>query len=145
MAANSTFGIIAVMVGGLLALIALFLYMRTRSFIGRAREAKGRVIEMVYSRNSSEGTSGGYSAVYQFKTLDGQSVVKQDGLSTNPPRFTVGQELSVLYEPGDPNKAQINTWMSLYFVPVLLGGIGLIFAVVGIALAVPGVLSAFGG
>jgi hypothetical protein len=144
MSTNLTFGIVGGVVGGLLVLIAVFLFSRTRSFVARAEAAKGTVTDMVYRRNSSDSTSGGYSAVYQFKTLDGQTIVKQDSLLSNPPRFKVGQEIDILYEPGNPNKASINTWMSLYFLPALLGGIGLIFGGVGIAIALPQVLARVG-
>ena len=125
-------GIFFIPVGGLLALIGVFLFIRTRIFIGKAREAKGTVIQMVYSRtSSSSGSGGGYAPVYQFRTLDGQNIVIQDSLSSNPPRFQVGQEIDVLYESGNPQKARINKWMNLYFVPVLLGGLGLIFGEIG--------------
>jgi len=140
-----TVGIAFSLVGGLLALIGVFLFIRTRIFIGKAQEAKGTVIQMVYSRtSSSSGSGGGYAPVYQFRTLDGQNIVIQDCLSSNPPRFQVGQEIDVLYESGNPQKARINKWMNLYFVPVLLGGIGLIFGVVGIAIVFPQVLKMLG-
>jgi hypothetical protein len=60
--------------------------------------------------------------------------VVQDSLSSNPPLFQVGQEINVLYESGNPQKARIKKWMNLYFVPVLLGGLGLVFGGVGIVL-----------
>ena len=145
MSTDSTLGIVFSLVGGLLALIGVFLFIRTRIFIGNAQEAKGTVIQMVYSRtSSSSGSGGGYAPVYQFKTLDGQTIVIQDSLSSNPPRFQVGQEIDVLYESGNPQKARINKWMNLYFVPVLLGGIGLIFGGVGIAIEFPQVLEMLG-
>ena len=140
-----TVGIFFIPLGGLLALIGVFLFIRTRIFIGKAQKAKGIVIQLVYSRtSSSSGSGGGYAPVYQFRTLDGQNIVIQDSLSSNPPRFQVGQEIDVLYESGNPQKARINKWMNLYFVPVLLGGLGLIFGVVGIALVFPQVLKMLG-
>ena len=135
-------GPIFAIVGSLLGVLALFFLLRTRRFLATAKEARGTVIQMVYSSSSDGG--GGYSAIYQFKTLDGQSVTKQDSLSSNPPRFRVGQEINVLYEPGDPSKAYINNWMSLYFLPALLGVMGLIFGGVGVALAFPQVLKMLG-
>ena len=145
MSDDLTLGIVFSIVGGLLALIGVFLFIRTRIFIGKAQEVKGTVMQMVYSRSSSSsGSGGGYAPVYQFKTLDGQSIVIQDSLSSNPPRFQVGQEIDVLYEPGNPQKARINKWMNLYFVPVLLGGMGLIFGGVGIAIVFPQVLEMLG-
>ena len=139
-----TVGIVFSLVGGLLALIGVFLFIRTRIFIGNAQEAKGTVIQMVYSRSSSSNSSGGYAPIYQFRTLDGQNIVKQDSLSSNPPRFQVGQELDVLYEPGNPQKARINKWMNLYFAPVLLGGMGLTFGGVGMVIVFPQVLKMIG-
>ena len=144
MSADSTLGIVFSLVGGLLALIGVFLFIRTRIFIGKAQAVKGTVIQMVYSRGSSSSGGGGYAPVYQFKTLDGQTIVIQDSLSSNPPRFQVGQEIDVLYESGNPQKARINKWMNLYFVPVLLGGMGLIFGGVGMAIVFPQVLKMLG-
>ena len=140
-----TVGIVFSLVGGLLALIGVFLFIRARIFIGKAQEAKGMVIQMVYSRtSSSSGSGGGYAPVYQFRTLDGQTIVIQDSLSSNPPRFQVGQEINILYESGNPQKARINKWMNLYFAPVLLGGMGLIFGGVGVAIVFPQVLEMLG-
>lgn len=142
MSTDLTLGIIFGLVGGLLVLIGVFLYIRTRIFIGKAQEVKGTVIEMVYSRNSDG--DGGFSPVYQFKTLDGQNIVIHDSLSSNPPRFQVGQEVKVLYDPGNPQKARLNKWMNLYFVPVLLAGIGLIFGGVVFALVFQQVIEMLG-
>ena len=124
-------GLIFGIVGILLLAIAAFFFMRTRTFIGRAKEAKGTVIQMEYRRNSSS-SSGAYAAVYQFKTSDGQTIIKQDTLASNPPRFKVGQVLDVLYEPDNPNRATINTWMSLYFLPALLAALGVVSVVVAL-------------
>ena len=145
MSTDLTLGIVFSLVGGLLALIGVFLFIRTRIFIGNAQAVKGTVIQMVYSRtSSSSGSGGGYAPVYQFKTLDGQTIVIQDSLSSNPPQFQVGQRIDVLYESANPQKARINKWMNLYFAPVLLGGMGLIFGGVGIAIAFPQVLKMLG-
>ena len=145
MSTDLTLGIVFSLVGGLLALIGVFLFIRTRIFIGNAQEAKGTVIQMVYSRtSSSSGSGGGYAPVYQFRTIDGQTITIHDSLSSNPPGFQVGQEIDVLYASGNPQKARINKWMNLYFVPVLLGGMGLIFGGVGIAIVFPQVLEMLG-
>ena len=144
MSTDLTLGIVFSLVGGLLALIGVFLFIRTRVFIGKAQEVKGTVIQMVYSRSSSSNSGGGYAPVYQFRTLDGQNIVVQDSLSSNPPRFQVGQEIDVLYESGNPQKARINKWMNLYFMPVLLGGMGLIFGGVGMVIVFPQVLEMLG-
>ena len=142
MSTDLTLGIVFSLVGALLALIGVFLFIRTRIFIGKAQGAKGTVTQMVYSHSSEGG--GGYAPVYQFKTLDGQTIVIQDSLSSNPPQFQVGQKIDVLYESANPQKARINKWMNLYFAPVLLGGMGLIFGGVGLAIVFPKFLGMLG-
>lgn len=135
MSTELTIGIVFSLVGGLLAMIGVFLFIRTRIFISKAQKVKGTVIQMVYSRSSSSsGGGGGYAPVYQFRTVDGQTIVMHDSLSSNPPQFQVGQEIDILYDPANPQKARINKWMNLYFVSLLLGGMGLIFGGVGVVL-----------
>lgn len=124
----------AVGIGAVLLSMAALIYIRTLLFIRTAQHAKGTVIEMVYRRKNtrSGGKGGGYLPVYQFKTLDGKKITAKDSLSSNPPRFQVGQQVDVLYNPNNPHDARINQWLNLYFVPVLLGGLGLLFGGMGI-------------
>ena len=126
---NDTLGIIFSLIGGLLVLIGVFLFIRTRISIGKAQKTKGKVIQLVYFPGEN---GGGYAPMYQFRTLDGQSIEILDELTANPPRFQVGQEIDVLYESGNPEKAHINKWLYLYFEPIVLGGMGLIFVLMGL-------------
>jgi hypothetical protein len=127
-----TLGMVFSLVGVPLILIGVFLFIRTRIFISKAQEVKGTVIQMVHSRSGlSSSSGGGYAPIYQFRTLDGQTITIRDGLSNNPPRFQIGQEIDVYYDSENPQKARINKWMNLYFLPVLLGAMGLIFGGAG--------------
>jgi hypothetical protein len=65
--------------------------------------------------------------------MSGQVVEVTDRMSSNPPQFKEGQIIDVLYDPDNPNKARINKWFNLYFVPMLLGFLGLVFGGIGIA------------
>jgi hypothetical protein len=134
MSAELIIGIVFSFVGLLLAAIAIFLFIRTRIFLSTAQEVKGTVIRMVY-HHSSEG-GGGYSPVYQFRTLEGQIIEAGDSMSSNPPMFHEGQVIDVLYDPRNPQKARIKKWMSLYFVSLLLGGMGIIFGGVGVVMLI---------
>jgi len=118
--------IVFILVGGLLVLIGVFLFIRTRISIGKAQKAKGKVIQLVYIPGEN---GGGYAPMYQFRTVDGKSIEVLDELSTNPPQFQVGQEIDVLYDSRNPEKARINKWLYLYFVPLGVGGMGLIIVV----------------
>jgi hypothetical protein len=135
MSEGSTLGIVFALLGGLLAAIAVYIFMRTRSFVSNAQEVKGTVIQLVY-RGGGSNSGGGYAPVYQFKTKEGKSIVVADTLSSNPPAFKEGQVIDVLYDPANPEKARIKRFMSLYFAPVLLGGMGVLFGGAGIAVLV---------
>ena len=117
------------LIGGLLVLIGVFLFIRTRISIGKSQKAKGKVIQLVYFPGEN---GGGYAPMYQFRTGDGKSIEVLDELSTNPPQFQVGQEIDVLYESRNPEKARINKWLYLYSVPLGVGGMGLIIVVMSL-------------
>ena len=135
------FGLIFGFVGFILAALAVFFWLRTHAFLGTAQKARGTVIRLVYSYSPEGG--GGYSPVYTFRTMSGQVVEVTDSLSSNPPQFKEGQIINVLYDPENPNRARINKWFNLYFVPLLLGFLGLIFGGIGIAVIAASTLGLF--
>lgn len=128
-------------VGLLLAALAIFFWLRTRTFLETAQKAKGTVIRLVYSSDSDGG--GGYSPVYTFRTISGQVIEVTDRLSSNPHQFKEGQIIDVLYDPENPNRARINKWFNLYFVPMLLGFLGLVFGGIGIAVYIASIRGLF--
>lgn len=132
--------LVPVGVGFLLFSMAVIMYVRIRLFIKTAQAVKGTVIEMVYRRKSTSNRGGGYLAIYQFRTIDGKKIKAKDSLSRNPPQFQVGQEIDVLYNPENPHNARINKWLNLYFLPVLLGGLGLLFGGIGVLIVFSKVL-----
>lgn len=128
-------------VGFILAALAVIFWLRTQAFLGNAQKAQGTVIRLVYSSDSEGG--GGYSPVYTFRTMSGQVVEVTDRMSSNPPQFKEGQIIDVLYDPDNPNRARINKWFNLYFVPLLLGFLGLVFGGIGIAVYIASIRGLF--
>jgi len=132
MSAELIIGIVFGLVGLLLAAIGVFIWMRTRAFMSTAQETKGTVTHMI----SSSGSEGGmvYAPVFKFTTIQGQVIEVEEKVYSNPPQFQTGQAVDILYDPEDPNRARVKKWSSLYFVPLLLGGMGMIFGCIGIVL-----------
>jgi hypothetical protein len=124
------FGLVFGGVGFLLMALALIFLVRTRILNSNSQQAQATITQMVYSSDSEGG--GGYTPVFRFRTLQGQEVEVSGGLRTNPPQFKVGQTIDVLYDPDKPQKARIKKWFNLYFVPALLGFLGLVFGCGGI-------------
>lgn len=123
---NLAFGAMGLLVIG----IAIVVWMRTREFISKAQETKGVVIRML----SKPGSKGGiiYAPVYQFRTMDGRTIEVEESTYSKPPQFQEGQSVYILYDPQNPEEARVKNWMNLYFLPLVLAGMGMIFVGIGI-------------
>lgn len=141
MSADLIIGVVFSLVGSLLVVIGLFILARTRVFISKSREVKGTVIRMVSSFGSEGGTV--YAPVFKFTTLQGQVVEVEEKVFSNPPEFTQGQVVDILYDPENPSRARVKKWFNLYFVPILLGGLGIIFGGIGVVMLVVTVIHLF--
>ena len=75
--------------------------------------------------------TGTFYAVIEFKTDKGETITKQLDIGTNPPR-SVGQRVSVIYNPSNPQEfvTFARTWFQ--FIPGLLMSLGLIGLLVSI-------------
>ncbi len=123
-------GIVFGLVGGLLFVIGIFLFIRTRAFISSSQEVKGTVIRMLSSSGSEGGTV--YAPVFKFTTIQGQVMEVEEKVYSSPPGFSVGEVVDILYDPQNPGNARAKKWSSLYFVPLLLSGMGAIFGGIGL-------------
>ena len=117
-------------VGALLLVIAVFLVFRTRRFLEGAVAATGTVVGHVASSSSEGGYT--YQPQVRFTAADGRTFDFVDGMGSSPPRPPQGAVVPVRYDPQNPGKARIASGFRLWFVPILLGGMGLIFFIAGV-------------
>jgi hypothetical protein len=112
---------------------ATIFYLNTQNFTKHAMNAPGTVVSLQrsVSRSSKGGTSTTYAPVVEYTAADGQTRTFTSSLSSSPPAYQTGQPVKVLYDPAPPYKAEINDFMSMYFLPVLLGIMGTIFTTIG--------------
>jgi len=115
-------------IGGLLLVGALLLWNHTRQFIASAYTTRGTVVDLVEDRDSDGVT---YSPVVRFTAPDGQEVTYTESFSGNPAPYDVGESVEVLYSRDQPRKGRIKGFMSLWMGPVILGGMGTLFALIG--------------
>ena len=78
----------------------------------------GHVIRLEES-SSSEGGCCVYSPVIEFEA-NGQTYSFEGDNASDPPAYEVGEEVSILYHPADPEKAQINKWSERWLMPIIL-------------------------
>lgn len=123
---------------GIGMLVGAFLFYRsTNSFLAEAAKAEGTVIELVQSRS---GDSTTYRPVVQFESKNGQAIEFVSSSGSNPPSYSKGQKVEVLYRPTQPQDAKISGFFSLWGGSVILGGLGGVFFFIGTGIILAGTL-----
>jgi hypothetical protein len=78
----------------------------------------GTVVEM---EEQSDGQGGccTYVPMIEF-TASGQTYSFQGDTASDPPQYKVGEEVSILYDPANPNTAQLNKWTERWLFPIII-------------------------
>lgn len=135
-----TFGAIAF--GALFLVVGLILAGVSVSFLATAERAPGTVVALEW-RNDHDGVSrkkreddrpAAYPVV-EFTSADGTQRTFQDSTGSNPPAYEEGERVEVLYRADSPEDARIKGFTSLWLLPLIFGGIGLLIAGIGTAVA----------
>lgn len=107
---------------------------REVEFRRAAVETSGLVVEMMSRTSRSDGrTSRTYAPVFVYSLPDGTKRRAEGGVWSDPPCCTVGEAIRVRYRPETPDRAYMVGFMESWFVATLLGGMGLVFTLVGTA------------
>ena len=78
----------------------------------------GTVVRLEES-NSSEGGCCVYSPVIEF-SANGQTYSFEGDNASDPPAYKAGEVVDVIYDPSDPNTAQINKWSERWLFPAII-------------------------
>lgn len=105
--------------GGLLFLALGFWQLSSiRSFIAKARRANAIYVGRNFETAPTDVGKGSVYRGYQFTAHDGKNYGCSSiigGANSKPKNETV----EVLYDPQNPAKARVNSWIELYGVPVI--------------------------
>jgi Protein of unknown function (DUF3592) len=112
---------------GMLAPAAWIGY-RSWAYLQTAQSAPGTVIALEWSADSE--ASGARPMVHY--EVRGEPYQITGNVWSSPPAYAVGDSVRVLYPPGAASAARIESWFDFWFLPAFLGGMGLVFALVGI-------------
>jgi len=119
---------------------AFFSYRNTSLFVQEASRAEGTIVDMVTVDTVS---ARGYRSTVYYPTINfmdrgGEKIEFKSTIGTNPPSYSKGQKVEILYRPTDPQNAQINDFGSLWTGPIVLGSIGGGFLIIGtIVMTIP--------
>jgi Protein of unknown function (DUF3592) len=116
---------------------ALFWIQQTRWFLNEAIVAEGTVVDLVRSGGDST-----YRPVVRFRAAGSREVEFTSGAGTNPPAYSRGEKVEVLYRPSKLEDASIKGFVSLWLGPTIVGGLGAVFFAIGASMIVFGRLGA---
>ncbi|MFE5818308.1 DUF3592 domain-containing protein [Streptomyces sp. NPDC056479] len=137
------FGLMAF--GAVFLVIGLILAGISVSFLADAERARGTVVELEWrsddngaSRKARENNRPVAYPVVEFTSGDGTPRTFRGSTGSNPPSYERGERVEVLYRADSPEDARINGFASLWLLPLIFGGIGLVIGGIGTAVAVVG-------
>ncbi|MCU0426402.1 MAG: DUF3592 domain-containing protein [Candidatus Kapabacteria bacterium] len=120
--------LVAALAGLPLAFSGVMQLYRTNREISTGLRVKGVVIR-------SQEAQGGYYPVVRFEAV-GQGIMRfTDRSGSYQAEFQDGQEVEVIYQQYEPEKARIYTPQRLWFAPVLMASAGLLPLVIGVLVA----------
>jgi hypothetical protein len=116
------FRLILLASGSIFFLFAVIFGVQTAKFIGGGEKARATIVanELKTDRDGDRN----YYPRFVFLTNDGSSTSVQSSTGTNPPSFSEGQEVTVIYDRSKPGDARIDTFTQLWFLSLVLGFIG---------------------
>ncbi len=102
-------------------------------FARQGEEVPATVIELAESHSSDSGTT--YSPVFQYR-VDGRTYTYESINSSDPPSHRVGEQVTLLVDPDDPERARENSFWELWLLPVIMCPIALMTALISIVATV---------
>ena len=117
----------------------IFLVFKVRRQLGNAAKTVGTVV--AFGRET--GKSGYiYCPQVSFLIPSGERFGFQSKVGSQPPSYTAGQQVRVVYQKTNPRQAEINSPMALWFVPACFLIMSLVFTALGLMLFGMGILFA---
>jgi hypothetical protein len=85
--------------------------------------------------DETDNTGVTYAPVINYD-VQGRTYTYESSNSSDPPAYEVGEKVTLLYRPENPEEVRVNTWFDLWFLPAMLGGGGVVVAIVSIVMMV---------
>ena len=122
------------LVVGILMLIgAYFTYSNTSDFLKTADKSFGMVID--YQEKESRDSDGHYSMMYYpvvaYVLEDGTPLQFVSSTGSGRPTYLLNQQIDIYVSSENPGDARIASFFSLWGGTTILGGLGLVFALIG--------------
>jgi hypothetical protein len=113
--------------------VAIVFAILTAAFIHDAVETNGRIVDLVPATDE-DNHSASYAPIFSFTASDGQTYTVTSYTSSNPPEFSPGESVRVLYDPRNPSHAHLKSTAQLWLVPLICAPLGAFYAILGAVL-----------
>jgi hypothetical protein len=84
----------------------------------QGEKTTGTVVRLEES-DSSGGGCCVYSPVIEFKA-NGEAYSFEGDSASYPPAYKVGEDVNIIYDPANPDTAQINKWTERWLMPIIV-------------------------
>ncbi|SNR51737.1 Protein of unknown function [Haloechinothrix alba] len=108
-----------------------------RASAGRTESTVATVVEVTERTTRTRDTDGQnrttttYCPTVEY-TVDGELFSHESGICTGSQEGTeVGDEVTVNYDPDDPSDAAVDSWAHRWLAPLIVGGVGALFTLIG--------------
>lgn len=130
-------GLLFFLIGIGVVISGIFATLKARRQLAGSAKATGKIVDF----GRIQGKSGYlYCPQVVFQIPNGQTVKFQSEVGSQPPAYNIGQQVQVVYQITNPNKAEIDSAMALWFVPGCMSLMGLALLFMGVVLFGFGVL-----
>jgi hypothetical protein len=92
-----------------------FAFTLSRNLVEHGKSAEGTVTQLIY------GAKGASYPVVRFQTASGETYEEKGRIGSNPPEFKVNDKIKIFYNESNPKDWTPDSWLSLYFLPTLMG------------------------
>ena len=107
---------------------ALRIYVRRRKFLAVAQAAEGTVVAV---RVRGVGRNAESLPTIEFRTAGGDVQRAESLMGSGFQGFAVGQTIPVKYDPGDPSRAEVDSFAVLWGLALLRAGFAALFLIMG--------------
>ncbi|WP_299006640.1 DUF3592 domain-containing protein [uncultured Shewanella sp.] len=120
---------IVLIIATLMLSLALYMASNTLEYIHGSRLSVGKVVDYreVYSSRSMT-----YAPIIEYQLPDGKMAHFVSSTSSYPPAYEIGEPVDILYSTKQPHNVSINGFFSLWIGELIVGGLGLVFLLIGL-------------
>lgn len=90
-----------------------------------ALSTSGTVVDLIRTTDSRRTTV--YRPVFEFTDRNARVHRITGSVASDPPPYERGETVTVNYRPGNPENAQLDSFVDSWLDPLILGGLGVVF------------------